>query len=483
MTDYYNLPNPDPETMRQNLNFILSQLSNRVSNININSGISSYFPGIIRPEDYGAIGNGQVDDTVAVQNAASAAGDKILLLSNKYLIYSGIRLPEHVHMMGMGKRSSGLIAGTSVNAVIPQTGCTLSNFYIDGTLSTTGSGILIQNYDYCVVQNMFIKNFGYHGLAICNSRFNKVFDIDVESCGQRGVILDPTASFNQLYGILGVNCGHATLLIGHGSHHNEVYGVNSFGCGNCSIWIHNESYNNKIWGGTVTNTTAAAGTPGILLGWNAYYNIVGNFHVDETHTIGLLLRGGAVDAGYNAGDTRWNRISHLKLNGPGKATANSAGIKIDSFDSGTTICEENKIHDVTILNYYYGVWDPNGDGALNNYFYNIDTPLAYIDTTYSLAYVDSDSHIVNWRDFTPASDLTGTGEVPTFPATGNAATNVFPYLVQVFVIDMPAGGTISIDGNATGSPNDGNGMYMLQPGQTITPTYGSGTPSWKWFGV
>ena len=83
---------------------------------------------------------------------------------------------------------------------------------------------------------------------------------------------------------------------------------------------------------------------------------------------------------------------------------------------------------------------------------------------------------------------TGTAEYgahPAVPATGVAVTNPYPFPVQIFVSGLPAGGGVLINGSNANSVfhDGGNGTYTILPQQTITLSYSSGTPAWRWWGM
>lgn len=63
-------------------------------------------PGVLSPEQFGAVGDGETDDTVAVQAAADAAAGRTLRLADDttYLLTRSLLVPSHTTMVG-GDRS------------------------------------------------------------------------------------------------------------------------------------------------------------------------------------------------------------------------------------------------------------------------------------------------------------------------------------------------------------------------------------------
>ncbi len=86
---------------------------------------------------------------------------------------------------------------------------------------------------------------------------------------------------------------------------------------------------------------------------------------------------------------------------------------------------------------------------------------------------NSKLHAHNLINYNPVGVLTA----PSIPASGVALLNDFPVTCRVHI----TGGTVtgvSINGTATGLTQ---GIFMLEPDETITLTYSS-APSWVWFG-
>ncbi len=83
-------------------------------------------------KDFGALGDGLTDDTVAIQNAL-AANDTVLIPGGEYLISSTIRLTARQSLTGIGQKSVLKAIDNSFNPIeIVEDHCRLSNFRIEG---------------------------------------------------------------------------------------------------------------------------------------------------------------------------------------------------------------------------------------------------------------------------------------------------------------------------------------------------------------
>jgi hypothetical protein len=361
-------------------------------------------------------------------------------------------------------------------------GAEVHNLCVDG-LGVSQTGIHADVASRVYVSGVLIQNLVFHGLAITNCVGGQFHDVRVLNCASRGVIIDPNSSDNELSNIYAEGCGNAGLLIGHNSHHNIVRGLIVVNTGNAGLWIHNASYLNKVIGVSIRGTTAPAGTPGILIGYNAQDNLVADFSV-ESYTIGALLRGAPADATFALGNTSRNTLADGRIACTGSGVANSAVVLFDSADGGVTKATDNILSNVIGSNAQYGVREGGAGHALNNDIQG-GAFQADITTPYSMTGT-SGTKAVAVRGITGIGNLGGA--TPAFPATNVPVTNTFPYPVQIFIAGMPNTGTrvIQINGvntAASPAPGDGNIVYTLLPGQTITPFYGTGTPSWTWFGL
>jgi hypothetical protein len=391
-------------------------------------------------------------------------------------------VPSGVSVRGEGARATKIHFNGVTNGFRLNDYSEVHDLLIDG-LNISQTGVHVDAASYTRVSNLRIQNLAFHGYAVTNATQTQAHNLSISNCQERGIIIDPHSSFNLVESAYCSGNTKAGLLIGHDSHHNIIRGIQIEQTGNAALWIHNASYKNEVIGLIIKGTTAGAGTPAILIGYSAQDNIVSQFIV-EGYDTGVILRGAPADGGFTNGDTTTNKLVNGRIIGTGSGVAGSAGVIFSSADAGVTRCIRNKLIDLDISGFANGYWDPTGNAALDNVIQGGDVSLD-VTTKYSLSGT-SRTRLYNVFGYTPVGSLGGS--TPAFPLTNVGVTNNFPFPVAVYIKDMPGTGTstVQINGGDTGAtlgPNGGNGTYILQPQQTITPFYGSGTPSWTWFGL
>lgn len=373
--------------------------------------------------------------------------------------------------------------GSNRNAMVFAAGSGAFSLTVDA-LGTAVSGLFIDGANNVTIHDCESRNAKDQGIAISNSSGCQLSSVRSIGAGSRGMLIDPYSHDNQVNGFYAKNCTNAALLIGHGSNGNIVNNIVAINTGNAALWLTNDTFDNVVSGIRIKDTTSASGTPAIYLDANSRNNLISDFHV-QSYQIGILLRANATTPeGYVSGDTRGNIIANGRLIGTGSGVPGSAAIKIDRLNDGDYRVVGNQFDNIVANGYNNGLYDPTSVSAIDNRFSNIDlsTDITY---KYAMALKNTGNRLRGVDGFTPYGDLLGT-TLPTLPATGVPATNPYPFSVQVFVKGMPSNGQVQIGAGYVSygdSPNGGNGMYILGPGQTITLNYSSGAPSWIWFGI
>jgi len=422
-------------------------------------------------------------------SAMSTAGyGNLFVPRGTYNLTTGITVPQNVMMSGDGTLATKLkFALSGTNAVTLSNGSTVSDLTVDGT-TTAVSCFLFSGVSEASVINCKALNAQSQGFAFTVGA-NKCMltSVRAESCGSRGILIDrgtdtdPAAYNNIVNGAYIASCTNAAVLIGHNAVGNVVSNVTATGIANAAVWIHHGASKNVLDNIIIRASAAASGTPAMLVQFASTDNVVSNVFA-ESYDIGLLLRGGPADPNVTASDTKRNIFDNLRFIGPGTGVAGSAAVKIDSTDSGTTKVTDNWIRGLFASSYDKGIYDPAGNAAFDNFISDADLS-GSVTTPFSLALTTSRTRLRNIRGYTPAGFI---ASPPAVASTGTAVTNNYPYPVIVYVKGMPAGGNVQINGagvDPTAAPNDGNGPHLIQPQQTITLIYASGTPTWRWFGT
>lgn len=123
-------------------------------------------------KDFGAVGDGIVDDTVAIQNAFATVGKSVYIPKGTYLVSSTLT-PLCSEIFGEGEYNTVIKANTSVAKVISITTYgphVLKDFQIDGTATTNATGIIFGDATSWAsgnVQNLRVYGFqGGSGVGV-----------------------------------------------------------------------------------------------------------------------------------------------------------------------------------------------------------------------------------------------------------------------------------------------------------------------------
>lgn len=152
--------------------------------------------------DYGAVGDGVTDDTVALQNAINASKNKKLFFpSGVYKITSALTLDPafNYYIEGEGRNPGADAVSTIVNAgtgnaiEIITAGTDnlfyLKDFGIRGNMSS-GAGIVANNAAQLTLENLWVTNHGFHGVKLTKCYNARVKNCVISQNGQHGLWLD-----------------------------------------------------------------------------------------------------------------------------------------------------------------------------------------------------------------------------------------------------------------------------------------------------
>ncbi len=276
----------------------------------------------IDPRDYGAVGNGVVDDTAALQAAINAAGvlggGTVDVSRGTYLVSSALKmLSPNVTLRGAGKHSTTITIPNNANNAnftgsyqgivnIGADYCSVLDMGIDGNIANNAAnsiagvmanggsnglciercfirnviyaGILLQNNSGATPHKNFriigndIWNVGWDGIFVQYGSRGKIHDNSIVSCGNNGIRTDCIGTTNS-----------------YGTEHTTVQG-NYINKAVPSTYIVGGYYEGQFGGfmivlgdvdnymticGNICYDNRNAGQDGIGLGQNAAFNSIG----------------------------------------------------------------------------------------------------------------------------------------------------------------------------------------------------------------
>jgi hypothetical protein len=452
----------------------------------------------VTPEQYGAIGNGIADDAGAIQLALDT-GKTVRGDSNKvYLISAGVTLQAGQIFDLNG--STLKAASTGINMVKLNNYSIIANGIIDGVYKDDvlgGAGVVfLPNVISATAQGVRSINHGFHGFASSGTDPNTgcfyclISNCQANDCGHRGINLSAGSSFNRISNFSSKGCKRAGVLLGYLCHSNVIDNVIITDCHNAGIWTHMQCFNNQYSNVSITDPNAAGvDSPGLLVGAHCYKNQYSNF-VISGHSRGMLLWNQAVDnpqLGVVDGLLEHNSFMNFKITGDPSVPVGSMGLSFQGDAAHTT--NSNVFSGMYITNFEAGIRDASGFANAEQFrditFGNITSRKFRFGGN---ANNYRNSRLFNVEGVTDIGSLalttTDFEAAPSVPASGVAVTQCYPFPVTITQAGM--GGTFGakINGvsvNGTLSSDGQNGPYRVQPGQTITLDYTSGTPTWRWF--
>lgn len=267
------------------------------------SGPKSAKGDVTSVRDFGAVGDGVTDDTVAINKALNATSGGILYFpSGTYVISKGVRVRSNTHVVGDGKTSiiiakEGTTRGSTMLKLENNSNVVFDNICVSGNSSVNyenmdaqdGIHLLdIWNSDTVTVKNCYFIDNIYTGIRDINSS-----NITVENCTFKntdcgfitlggGIIQNIKIRNNILDGhqasepiSLFADAPHSNVIIENNKISNKTFGCGIYVDGkqhNNNIQIINNSINScaggirvintsnaLIQGNTVTNTTSGCG--------------------------------------------------------------------------------------------------------------------------------------------------------------------------------------------------------------------------------
>ena len=142
----------------------------------------------VYPEWWGIDGSSDEVEFQAANDSLPAAGGTILFEKSYSFGTSTLILSDHVNLFGTGVGSSKIVSSMDENIIIPGSYSRISEFEIDGNSQSIGTGIfLTSNKTDILVDNLYIHDCGYHGVAARGSKFATLRNLLISTCGHRGI--------------------------------------------------------------------------------------------------------------------------------------------------------------------------------------------------------------------------------------------------------------------------------------------------------
>lgn len=193
--------------------FKASEVSNNNGGTNINGWLRQYY-GTVNAKWFGAVGDGVVDDTLAIQSALDCPEYSIMLPKGTYLISANLSMNSKKLQ---GESATIKLATINIGAIsVDGSNNTIENITIDGqaglnTFSNNGLHFGIKFNDYTSSSNMVrgctFKNLQFIGVQL-KSKASTVKDSYFENCGYGGVF---TANrFNMIEDNTFISCANST---------------------------------------------------------------------------------------------------------------------------------------------------------------------------------------------------------------------------------------------------------------------------------
>lgn len=181
---------------------------NTVDSVNGQVGDVIIDVGVLNVRDYGAVGDGVADDTLALQAAIDAAdslgGGEVRIPPGTYKITVALDLKVGVSLIGEGRAAVTILQDTSTEEGITLVSgsevvasLTLANFTLAGPNAGTTDGIHIAGVplDYITISNVTATEWGGTGVHLEGLIVSRLEGVIASNNGEHGIHIDGTNSW------------------------------------------------------------------------------------------------------------------------------------------------------------------------------------------------------------------------------------------------------------------------------------------------
>ena len=453
-------------------------------------------------KDFGAVGDGVADDTIAIQSALNSGATSIYLPPGNYK-YSALVVPSTVTLLyGSGASTILVYSGSLVSeqSIVfnGQTNLIVRDFTINvnSTVYTTVKAIKLNEVSVGVIERIYIPSGGYIAIHVYGGNRLKFRDITIGTFVNVGFYANNSPNYLKVDGVsvTGNGSGHGIQIVG-GAYHEIT---------NCNVGVSGQ-FGINLYGAIQSIISENNCTSGTIEGINiqdcSKVSIIGN-QVDCTtghHDFGISLYGLGSHCSQNLVSS--NRVYFPGKSGIALASSASYGCKQNHVEGnliispnvlneaqgagillyGSTLCTENTIQNNRLIDeggkarygcheYNDGAGSPNFNKLINNPIITASGLLSQNKKTgANSSIVDVSSEL-----FTPVI-TSSTGTITTYTASGTYKRlgDFAEFYISINITDNGTGSgyltatiPITTTGGILSGRDFGVGGYLLS-GQSV----------------
>jgi hypothetical protein len=168
------------------------------------TNVGAKLKGIVTVEDFGAVGDGIVNDYAAFNKAVTSGAKVVLALGALYRITSQLVIPANVWLIGAG--NTVLTVNADINLFSVRSYCRVAGFDIQYSGTSTKfaveAGTLTEFADRAVLANLAISG-SHGGIQIRNGNCGTVMDVTAMNCTGPGIQCTNETNDNNAWSFLG----------------------------------------------------------------------------------------------------------------------------------------------------------------------------------------------------------------------------------------------------------------------------------------